>query len=34
VLNFITRHGFMPFAIWRVVVGTIGLVLLATFPAR
>lgn len=34
VLNFITRHGFTPFAIWRVVVGVIGLILLATFPAR
>ncbi|WP_269714945.1 undecaprenyl-diphosphate phosphatase [Caulobacter sp. NIBR2454] len=34
VLNFVTRHGFTPFAIWRIVVGAAGLVLLAIFPAR
>ncbi|WP_299007988.1 undecaprenyl-diphosphate phosphatase [uncultured Caulobacter sp.] len=28
VLNFITRHGFAPFAYWRIVVGVIGLALL------
>jgi len=28
VLNFITRHGFAPFAYWRIAVGLVGLVLL------
>ncbi|MDR6624928.1 undecaprenyl-diphosphate phosphatase [Caulobacter segnis] len=28
VLNFITRHGFAPFAYWRIAVGFIGLALL------
>ncbi|MEW6389162.1 MAG: undecaprenyl-diphosphate phosphatase [Pseudomonadota bacterium] len=28
VLNFITRHGFAPFAYWRIAVGVIGLALL------
>lgn len=28
VLNFITRHGFAPFAYWRIAVGVIGLTLL------
>jgi len=28
VLNFITRHGFAPFAWWRIVVGVVGLGLL------
>jgi undecaprenyl-diphosphatase len=28
-LSYVTRHGFMPFAWWRVIVGTLGLVALA-----
>ena len=28
-LNYVTRHGFMLFAWWRVIVGTLGLVALA-----
>ena len=28
-LSYVTRHGFMPFAWWRVVVGTLGLIALA-----
>ncbi len=28
-LDYVTRHGFMPFAWWRVVVGTLGLIALA-----
>ena len=28
VLDFVSRHGFMPFAIWRVLVGTAGLIAL------
>ncbi|ADG12501.1 undecaprenyl-diphosphate phosphatase [Caulobacter segnis] len=28
VLNFITRHGFAPFAYWRIAVGVVGLALL------
>jgi undecaprenyl-diphosphatase len=30
MLDFVTRHGFTPFAWWRIVVGTVGLVLLWT----
>ena len=29
MLDFVTRHGFAPFAWWRIVVGAVGLVLLA-----
>ena len=28
-LSYVTRHGFMPFAWWRVIVGTLGLIALA-----
>jgi undecaprenyl-diphosphatase len=28
-LNYVTRHGFMLFAWWRVIVGTLGLIALA-----
>ena len=28
-LSYVTRHGFTPFAWWRVVVGTLGLIALA-----
>lgn len=31
LLNFVTRHGFAPFAYWRIAVGSIGLVLLLIF---
>jgi undecaprenyl-diphosphatase len=34
LLTFVTRHGFAPFAYWRIVVGTVGLVaLFLTAPA-
>ncbi|MCV6546921.1 MAG: undecaprenyl-diphosphate phosphatase [Cohaesibacter sp.] len=29
LLNFVSRHGFMPFAIWRIFVGSLGFVALA-----
>ena len=29
LLDFVSRHGFMPFAIWRIVVGTLGFIGLA-----
>ena len=29
LLDFVSRHGFMPFAIWRIAVGTLGFVGLA-----
>ncbi|MCV6577497.1 MAG: undecaprenyl-diphosphate phosphatase [Cohaesibacter sp.] len=29
LLDFVSRHGFMPFAIWRIVVGSLGFVALA-----
>ena len=28
-LSYVTRHGFAPFAWWRVIVGTLGLIALA-----
>jgi undecaprenyl-diphosphatase len=28
LVDFVARHGFMPFAWWRIVVGTIGLVVI------
>jgi undecaprenyl-diphosphatase len=28
MLDFVTRHGFAPFAWWRIVVGALGLALL------
>jgi len=28
-LNYVTRHGFVLFAWWRVIVGTLGLIALA-----
>lgn len=31
LLDFVSRHGFMPFAIWRIIVGTLGLIGLAVF---
>lgn len=34
LLTFVTRHGFAPFAYWRIVVGSVGLILLfLTAPA-
>jgi undecaprenyl-diphosphatase len=30
-LGFVSRHGFAPFAWWRIVVGTIGLIVLFFF---
>ncbi|MEW5423272.1 undecaprenyl-diphosphate phosphatase [Amorphus sp. 3PC139-8] len=34
LLTFVTRHGFAPFAYWRIVVGTVGLIaLFLTAPA-
>lgn len=30
LVAFVARHGFMPFAIWRIVVGTVGLAVLWT----
>jgi undecaprenyl-diphosphatase len=29
LLDFVSQHGFMPFAIWRIVVGTLGFIGLA-----
>ena len=29
MLDFVSRHGFAPFAWWRIIVGAVGLVLLA-----
>ncbi|MBO0903970.1 undecaprenyl-diphosphate phosphatase [Jiella sp. MQZ13P-4] len=35
LLDFVSRHGFAPFAWWRIVVGLVGMVLLLTvFPAK
>jgi undecaprenyl-diphosphatase len=30
-LDFISSHGFKPFAYWRIAVGTLGLIGLAVF---
>ena len=35
LLDFVSRHGFAPFAWWRIVVGTLGIILLVTIaPAE
>ena len=31
LLDFVSRHGFTPFACWRIAVGTIGLIALWAF---
>ena len=31
LLNFVTRHGFAPFAWWRIVVGSLGIAGLLIF---
>jgi undecaprenyl-diphosphatase len=34
LLDFVSRHGFAPFAWWRIAVGTLGLVTLLLLPAN
>jgi len=31
LLDFVSRHGFTPFAIWRIFIGTVGLIGLQFF---